>query len=1151
MKSSAVFKTAIPLVAALGLLAVLYGISLYNYLLFHTLIELFSLLTAFGIFALAWHTRATHDNRYLLFIGIAFLFSGVLELLHLISFKGMGILPRNDENLATQFWVAFRIVLSLSFLISVRFIRAKLNIGRTIGMYLAVVSALTVSILLGWFPDCYTGTGLTRFKIASEYAICLIFLSAFILLIRKRRDFDPDVLRFTMLSILFSIATEISFTKYASVYGFSNMLGHLFLLASVASMYRAIVVTAVVAPSTLLFRDLKQREEAATASEKKYRLLFENMIDALAYHRIVCDEQGKPVDYIFLEVNAAFEALTGLKATDVIGKSVRAVLPGIEKDPADWIGVYGKVALTGQPVWMEQHALALGKWFAVSAYSPASKHFVAVFEDITERKRVEAALRESEERFRTTLDNLLEGCQIIGHDWRYVYINEVAARHGRSGREILIGRTMMECFPGIENTAMFFRLKECMEHRRHSRLENLFSYPDGSQAWFDLSFEPVKEGVFILSQDITERKRAEEALRENEERLRLFIEHAPAALAMFDRSMRYVSVSRRWMHDYGLGDRDLRGLSHYEIFPEISEDWKNVHRRALAGDVVRNDNDRFERADGSVQWLQWEVRPWHSAAGEIAGIVIFSEDITDRKRAEEALRESEQQFRTLADSIPNLAWWANGNGYLTWYNQRWYEYTGTMPEQMEGWGWQSVHDPEVLPKVLERWKASIATGEPFDMEFPLRGADGIFRPFLTRVMPLKDASGKVLRWFGTNTDVTERKKAEEALKESENRYHSLFDNMTEGFAYCKMLYDDSGQPLDFVYLEVNHSFERLTGLKGVVGKKVTEVIPGIRETDPELFRIYGRVATECGTDRLEFYVEALKEWFSLSVYCPQKEYFVAIFDVITERRKIQDELRRMNVELEQRVTERTAELRNLQAHVEAVREAERTGIAREIHDELGQVLTAIKMDVSWLSKRLPSGQNSLVDKAEDTLRIIDAAIQSVKRISAELRPGVLDIGLPAAIDWACKEFGNRTGVSCTVAILPENLTIDRMRSTALFRILQEALTNITRHARCTSVSVSLVQRDRAFILTVKDNGKGIRPEEVSSPHAFGLIGMRERVQFLHGRITVDGSPESGTTVTVTLPIDSEGEQVMPGPAAREAARQEPGGAIAGEGVKEP
>jgi PAS domain S-box-containing protein len=141
----------------------------------------------------------------------------------------------------------------------------------------------------------------------------------------------------------------------------------------------------------------------------------------------------------------------------------------------------------------------------------------------------------------------------------------------------------------------------------------------------------------------------------------------------------------------------------------------------------------------------------------------------ERVRLIQRLRESEEQFRTLADSIPNLAWMARPDGHIFWYNRRWYDYTGTTPEQMEGWGWQAVHDPKELPKVLERWKVSIATGEPFDMIFPLRGKDGQFRSFLTRVVPLRGPGREVVRWFGTNTDVTERVEMERALQEADRR----------------------------------------------------------------------------------------------------------------------------------------------------------------------------------------------------------------------------------------------------------------------------------------------------------------------------------------------------------------------------------------------
>ncbi len=149
---------------------------------------------------------------------------------------------------------------------------------------------------------------------------------------------------------------------------------------------------------------------------------------------------------------------------------------------------------------------------------------------------------------------------------------------------------------------------------------------------------------------------------------------------------------------------------------------------------------------------------WERFAGNLAVALA-------KLRAEEALAESEKNYRTMAESIPQLAWMARPDGYIFWYNRRWYDYTGAAPEDTEGWGWQSVHDPEVLPSVLERWRMSIATGEPFDMEFPLRGKDGRFRAFLTRVMPLKDSENEVAMWFGTSTDVSEQREAETHKRE--------------------------------------------------------------------------------------------------------------------------------------------------------------------------------------------------------------------------------------------------------------------------------------------------------------------------------------------------------------------------------------------------
>jgi PAS domain S-box-containing protein len=188
---------------------------------------------------------------------------------------------------------------------------------------------------------------------------------------------------------------------------------------------------------------------------------------------------------------------------------------------------------------------------------------------------------------------------------------------------------------------------------------------------------------------------------------------------------------------------------------------------ALRGEIVRNQEEIVRTPhSGELRYRQVSSSPVKDGGGAVIGSVSVVRDVTEDRKAQQALRESEERFRMMADAMPQLAWTAHADGFIFWYNQRWYEYTGTTPAQMEGWGWQSVHDPGVLPKVLECWKASIATGEPFHMEFPLRGADGRFRLFLTRGIPMKDADGRVVRWFGTNTDIAERSEFEQQIQAS-------------------------------------------------------------------------------------------------------------------------------------------------------------------------------------------------------------------------------------------------------------------------------------------------------------------------------------------------------------------------------------------------
>ncbi len=237
---------------------------------------------------------------------------------------------------------------------------------------------------------------------------------------------------------------------------------------------------------------------------------------------------------------------------------------------------------------------------------------------------------------------------------------------------------------------------------------------------------------------------------------------------------------------------------------------------------------------------------------------------------------------------------------------------------------------------------------------------------------------------------------------------------------------------------------------------------------------------------------------------------IQIIRDITERKQAEEAIRKSE-----------EHLRNLTAYIQKVSEIERTNIAREIHDELGQALTVLKIDLSWLRKRLPQDQAAMIEKIDVMSKIIDKTIMTVKKISTDLRPGLLDdLGLSAAIEWQSEEFEKRTGIPCSITIDPKDVSFDKDRNTALFRILQEALTNIARHAEATEVNINLHLKDDQIELNVQDNGRGIREEELDGPQSFGLMGMQERAIMFGGNAVIQGIPGRGTAVTVKIPAEN-------------------------------
>ncbi len=262
----------------------LYISSLYSYLLFHSLVELFSIVIACGVFMVAWNARPFVDNRYILFIGIAYFFVAGVDLVHTLSYRGMPIFRGYDTNLPTQLWIAARYMESLSLLIAPAFLRRNLRPRLVLIVYGAVFTLLLLSIFTpGMFPACYIeGRGLTPFKKMSEYGICLILLMAMGFLLRHRKEFERTVLRWVSASIVMTIGSELAFTFYVDAYGLSNLVGHYLKILSFYCVYRALIETALTRPYDVLFRNLKQSEEALEKIKGELEIRVRNRTAELA-----------------------------------------------------------------------------------------------------------------------------------------------------------------------------------------------------------------------------------------------------------------------------------------------------------------------------------------------------------------------------------------------------------------------------------------------------------------------------------------------------------------------------------------------------------------------------------------------------------------------------------------------------------------------------------------------------------------------------------------------------------------------------------------------------------------------------------------------------------------------------------------------------
>jgi PAS domain S-box-containing protein/putative nucleotidyltransferase with HDIG domain len=522
----------------------------------------------------------------------------------------------------------------------------------------------------------------------------------------------------------------------------------------------------------------KQAESSLRASEERYHSLFDTMLDGFAVHEIICDESGKPVDYRFLQVNPAFEKLTGLRGEEIVGKTVRQVMPDIE---SSWIDTYGQVSLTGVPVYFESYSQTLNKYYQVVAYSPRKGGFATIFEDITQRRQTEQALRESEARFRSYVEHAPLAILVSDASGHYIDCNPAATTLLGYDATMLRGMSIPDVM-ATETLPL-----GAADHQRlveEGQLERVYRMKrqDGTLIWVALRAVMFSDGHSLaFCQDITAQKEAADALRASEVRYRLLAENMADVVWMLNlRTMRFEYVSPSIERLRGFTAEEMLAEPARERIVKVNTARERQHLPApldafLAGDpssVAQVEEIELPRKDGSLVWTEVTTNFIKDDDGTIR-IIGVSRDISRRKQAEQAMRESEAKFRSYIEHAPQAIFVADASGHYIDCNPAAAQMLGYDVPTLLSMQLTDILLPEDQDAVLREFRGLIAEGR-LDHEYRLVKRNGKVIWVALRAVMISTQHAMAFC-----TDITAQREAEDALRASEARYRLLAENMVD------------------------------------------------------------------------------------------------------------------------------------------------------------------------------------------------------------------------------------------------------------------------------------------------------------------------------------------------------------------------------------
>jgi two-component system, NarL family, sensor histidine kinase UhpB len=627
-----------------------------------------------------------------------------------------------------------------------------------------------------------------------------------------------------------------------------------------------------------------------------------------------------------------------------------------------------------------------------------------------------------------------------------------------------------------------------------------------------------------LLDDIRARRLVEQALRESEQRTRLIIDAVKdCAIYMLDPEGRVASWNPGAEALNGYAREEILG-KHFSILYAPDREVPSEDELVVAARYGSFEEECWhQRQDGTRYCGDDIISAIRNEDGVLQGFAVVTRDATPRIALREQTERSRDFYFALFSGFPNLVWRSDASGACDYLNQAWLDYTGRPRDAELGEGWLDGVHPDDRTRWRETYEAAFAARQPFEIEFRLRRADGLLGSMICVGRPYHDMEGRFAGYLCSCYDNTARRAMEVALQESEARYEGMTANVP-GMVF-ELLRDASGR-LSFSY--VSQGCEPLTGVPEAALRVDAEAFFGLisaqerTHLDATLEASAAQLTTWNWTGRLVPAHESTEKWINIRAR-PRKLDGGVVWDGLvfddTQGRLAQLEIERSR-----------EELRALSRHLQTAREEEKARIAREVHDELGSTLTALKIDLDWLGEHLANAPEAVAQKRAAMGKLLEAAVAATRRIVTDLRPGILDdLGLSAALRWQAAEFRKHTNVRVNVETPPSDQGIGRDAALTLFRIFQETLTNVARHAKATEVAVSLAASDAAFVLQIRDNGVGLSTDDLRKPTSHGIRGMRERAQQLGGDVSVSGTPGTGTTVVISVPRAEAGRGRPPRP----------------------